>query len=266
MNPISYNDYKTFIRDMIQKNLDTRGYQGKLAQAARCQKSYFSQVVNGHTDLHLDQAIGLCEFWHLGDDETEYFLELISLARSQHPSLVKRIKNRLRNYREKYEKKTKRSGASEVVVSEPWLYYSQWHWVAIHILTGIPRFQKIDAIAKCLEIPENLVKETLEILKQQNLVDLQNGKWTIKPVHRHLPSGSPLNPMNHANWRQRAVLDSQFPRPNSLHYTSVQSHGAIDRDKLKQIFLDAIGQSRDIISHSPDEEMTCLCLDFFSLT
>jgi uncharacterized protein (TIGR02147 family) len=266
MNPIAYSDYKAFIRDAIQKNSESRGYQGKLAEAARCQKSYFSQVVNGHTNLNQDQAIGLCEFWHFDEDETDYFLELVNLARSQHPSLAKRIKNKLKKYREKHEKRTKRSGASEVIVNEQWLYYSQWHWSAIHILVGIQRFQKIDAIAKCLGLPEHLVRDTLEILKQQNLVDHENGKWVIKPIHRHLSSDSPLNAMNHSNWRQRAILDSQFPQPSSLHYTSVQSHGTVDREKLKQIFLDAIGQSRDIISRSPNEEMTCLCLDFFSLT
>lgn len=266
MNPIGYTDYKDFIREIIKKNTEIRGYQGKLAQAAKCQKSYFSQVMSTHTNFNLDQAIGLCEFWHLGEEETEYFLELVNLARSQHPSMIRRIKNRLDSYREKHEQQTKKKGASEIIVNEEWRYYSQWHWSAIHILVGIPRFQKIEAIAKCLELPEGLVSETLQSLKQQGLVDLQNGRWVIKPIHRHLASDSPLNMMNHSNWRQRAILDSQSLHSSSLHYTSVQSHSLGDGSKLKQIFLDAIGSSRNIVSKSADEEMSCLCIDFFNLT
>ena len=266
MSTFTYTDYKKYIRDKIELNEGERGYQGKLAEAANCQKSYFSQVLKGDTNLSLDQAMGLVEFWNLNERETEYFLELVTLARSSYPPLIKVIKEKLRNLREKYENQTKSAGASEIIVDNQWLYYSQWYWSAIHILVGVPGFQSVSAIAKGLSLDELLVEQALQILKQQGLVEQEKNRWIIRPGHRHLAAESHLNSMNHGNWRQRAVLDSQRPKSDSLHYTSVHSHSRKDWEVIKQVFLDGIAKSRSIIRPSANEEMSCLCIDAFRLT
>jgi hypothetical protein len=266
MSPLGFADYKDFIRGKIEANQGERGYQGKLAQAARCQKSYFSQVLKSETNLSLDQAMGLAEFWNLNESEAEYFLELVTLARSSYPPLVRVIKERLRGLVEKHERLSKSAGASEIIVNDQWLYYSQWYWSAIHILTGIPKFQTVNSIARCLGLPEALVTQVLHALKQQGLVDQESSRWIIKPVHRHLASESPLNSMNHSNWRNRAVLDSQMFSSNSLHYTSVQSHSRKDMDAIKQLLLEGVSKTRGLVRPSPNEEMSCLCIDFFSIT
>ena len=267
MNLMTYVDYKEFMRDQIEKYRDERGYQGKLAQAARCQKSYFSQVLSTKANLSPDQAMGVAEYWQLNEDETAYFLELVSLARSQYPPLVNRIQIRLREIREKHERKSKQVGASEVIVNDQWLYYSQWYWSAVHIIVGISGFQTPESIAQRLGLDELLVEQILNTLKLQGLVDLQKSRWVIKPVHRHLDPSSPLSTMNHSNWRHRALLDSQIPQSESLHYTSVQSHSRNDWQAIKDILLKGVTASRNIVkASSPDEELSCVCIDFFRLT
>jgi uncharacterized protein (TIGR02147 family) len=266
MSPLGYTEYRKFVRDKIASHQDERGYQGKLAAAARCQKSYFSQVLKGDANLSLDQAMGLVEFWGLNELESEYFIELVTLARSHYPPLVRMVKERLRGMVERHERDSKSTGASEIVVDNDWLYYSQWYWSAIHILVGIPRFQNVSMISRCLNLDEGLVEQALQSLKQQGLVEQSGARWNTKPGHRHLSSSSPLNAMNNANWRERAVLDSQRLRPDSLHYTSVQSHSRKDVEAIRQVFLEAIAKSRAIVRPSANEEMTSLCVDFFRVT
>jgi hypothetical protein len=266
MSPLNYTEYRKFIRDQIEDREGERGYQGKLAAAARCQKSYFSQILKGDANLNLDQAMGLAEFWGLSEVETQYFLDLVSLARSQYPPLVRAIKERLRKMVEAHERDAKSSGASEIIANTEWLYYSQWYWSAIHILVGIPKFQSVTTISKALNLEEALVETVLLSLKQQGLVEQSGSSWLTKPGHRHLSAQSPLNAMNHSNWRQRAVLNSQRSRPDPLHYTSIQSHSRSDSEAIKKVFLEAIAKSRSIIRPSPNEEMTAICLDFFRVT
>ena len=267
LSPFKYNDYKDLIRDAISSNTELRGYQGKIAEAGRCQKSYFSKVLNGDAHLNTDQAMGISEFLQLNEDETEYFLELVSLARSSYPPLLKRIKGKLRLLREKQEKGAKAAGASEIVSNNEWQYYSQWHWSAIHIIVGISRFQTVAAISKSLNLNESIVLETLVGLQHQGLVEIKNGRWNIKPVHRHLDSNSPLNTMNHTNWRNKAIQDSQRFDSESLHYTSVQTHSLEDTNQLKEILLRTILKTRNLVKVSePDEQMTAICIDFFRLT
>ena len=263
----TFEDYCEYLKTTIRLNQSTRGYQGQLAKAASCQESYFSRVLHGKAQLSLDQAMGLCEFWHFNDEQTEYFLELVVLAKCVYPPLVSRIKQRVQKLKTKSEKQTKAKGASEIVREDAWLYYSQWHWSAIHIIVGISRFQTVEEISKCLTLEPKIVRQTLDALKKQGLVCFRNDRWYILPVHRHLDSDSALNAMNHSNWRYKAIMDAQVPNSNSLHYTGIQSHSRKDWEQLKQLFLKGISNSRNLVKIStPDEEMSCLCVDLFRLT
>lgn len=263
-NPFSANDYKKIIRKAIEANAEIRGYQGKLAAAAGCQNSYLSKVL-GAAKAHLspEQGLRVAQFWRLGDTETDYFLELIGLARTTYAPLVARTKERLRLIKERHENLSSRGAAVTLAADSDWLYYSAWYWSALHIIVGIPRYQTAEAAARALQLDRRLVDDVLQRLAAMGMVAQTGGRWAITPTHRHLPRESPLSPMNHANWRQRAVVDSYDPTRASLHYTVVNSHGEGDFERIKQAILGAIDQVRAIVRPAPDEDLSCLCIDLF---
>ena len=99
----SFQEYKAVIRAMISSQSAVRGYQGRMAEAVGCPKSYFSQVLNSKAHLNQEQAMRLCLFWSLNEIETEYFLELLNLAKTNFPPLIARIKKRLQSLKAQAE-------------------------------------------------------------------------------------------------------------------------------------------------------------------
>lgn len=257
-------DYVEVIKTQINRNSMVRGYQGRLAQAAQCQTSYLSRVLRDQAQLSPEQAIRLAEFWGFTEDETEYFLELVNLGRTNFPPLVRRIKARLAKLQAAHTNLSSRINESKIIEDErSGLYYSSWHYMAIHILVGISSFQTVEAIATRLNVPASIVRDSLTYLSDLGLVTTNGRKWLIKPTHLHLPSTSAFTSINHSNWRQRATLDSQIRSSDGLHYTVIQSHSEKDFQKIRTIWLEAIEKARQVMKPSANEELTCICLDYF---
>jgi uncharacterized protein (TIGR02147 family) len=259
-----YQDYKALIRAMITNHSAVRGYQGRMSEAVGCPKSYFSQVINSKAHLSQEQAMRLCLFWSLNESETEFFLELVNLAKTNFPPLMERIKKRLQVIQAQAENLADRFTKARFLNREKEAYYySAWYWSAIHILVGIKGYQTTEAIARFLKLSPQTVSETLSGLEAMKLVKSDGKKWETVPGHLHLKKESPMLPIHHANWRQEAVINSRKISSDNLHYTVIGSHSFADFERLKQLFLNSLDNARSIIDPSPNEELTCLCLDFF---
>lgn len=178
MDIFSFNSYKEFIKKQINDNSESRGYQSKLAEAARCQKSYLSHILHSHHHLNPDQACGLALFWDLNNEETDWFLLLVDIERAQSESLKKRLREKLRYIKTAREDLAPRFKKPRIKVSEKeFFYYSSWHWSAIHIITSIPRYQTVEAISEKLGLPKSLVRDCLQNLEEIGLVKASNGRW-----------------------------------------------------------------------------------------
>src|ERR1700692_4612304 len=91
-----FNDYRKFLEAQIAGNSSERGYQTKLSKAAGCKGSFLSQALHSHVNLTPDHAAGLCRFWNFDDDETDWFIELLTLARAGSPEMKKVCTRRLK--------------------------------------------------------------------------------------------------------------------------------------------------------------------------
>ena len=251
---------------MTTRQNQGRGYQGKMARAAGCPQSYFSQILNANAHLNPEQALRLCMFWNLSDNETEFFLELVNLARTDFQPLVKRIKDRLQVIRQHANDLAERFASSRFLSTEKEVYYySAWHWSAIHILVGVKGCCSVESVAKWLRLSPQVVRDTLAALEAMGLVKHGTKGWQTIPGNLHLRNDSPMLPIHHANWRERAVSHARGAPADGLHYTVVASHGEADFEQIKQIFLASLDKVRAIIAPSTDEELRCICLDFFSV-
>ena len=145
------------------------------------------------------------------------------------------------------------------------VYYSSWLWMTIHIIISIPNYQTEDKIATHLGIKKEKVLKFLKQLRKFNLVNYQDGKWYHSGGNIHLNRESPLNSINHNNWRQQAVLKSQTQNQNNIHYTSVFSLTLKDYEELQQMIFKFINESRNVISKSKEEILACFTCDFFKV-
>ncbi|MBI3558478.1 MAG: DUF4423 domain-containing protein [Deltaproteobacteria bacterium] len=259
-------DYKEVLRKKIEENPGERAYKSSLAAAAGCQLSFLSQVLHAEVQLTPDHAMGLAVHWGLNEDEREYFMGLVQHSRAGSKLLKSALEKKLdairarqENLSQRYKKPSLSPGERET------LYYSAWHWSAIHILITIPRFQSASAIAERLSLPQSVVEQALITLESMGLA-LKRGKhWVASQADIHLPKESLLNSIHHANWRNRAISDSQTRSKESIHYTAIHSLSRADFEQVKGLILNLIDSTRKIVGPSKEEELISVCLDCFKV-
>ena len=107
--------------------------------------------------------------------------------------------------------------------------------------------------------------DKLSTLKKLELVSEMDDRWRITKKSIHLPQESLLNNLNHQNWRNLASLDIQKRNTKSLHYSAVHSLSLKDIDVLREKILKLVQESQGIVEKSAEEEIVCLCIDYFIL-
>lgn len=241
-----------------------RGQMSRAAERLNCQPSYLSRVVN--TDIHLtpDQAFLLTRFWHLGRSEEVFFRTLVDAERASdseyRAELIRQIAE-LRSAQESLQKRTEKQ--SFPVAEMEALYFSSWHFSALHFLVCIPAFQTVRALATRLCINEVMVLSHLKILESLGLVREDNHRWLYSGGQFHIAKDSPFVVFHHQNWRGRALLDAQNFASEGLHYTTVLTLSQVDAGRLKQRLLEFISDSERIARPSEPEDSVVLTCDLF---
>jgi uncharacterized protein (TIGR02147 family) len=267
MTVYEYKDYKRYLSDLIETQRAQRGYQTKLAEAAGCQKAFISQVLRGTVHLTFDHGIGLCRFWQFTPDETEYFIELLQLARAGTPGLREHVGRRLEALRSRQSELSTKFKSTTVIKEEMQaLYYSNPLYALIHVMTSIPEYQNIANIANRLKITSHQVAKVLSELQKMELVTKKRtGAWTPTERNLFLPKQSPFMHMHHSNWRVRALLDIQQERSEGIHYSTLHALSGTDAELFKQKILEFLKETKNLVEPSPEEEVVCFCLDYFKI-
>lgn len=259
-----YTSYKAYLKAYIDET-QRRGVITQMAEAAGCQRSYLSQVLNGTAQITPDQAYGLAVHLGLQGSELDYFLMLVDWDRAGTHSLRKRIEEKLAAIREEQNLVSRRVDADQDLdLAAQALYYSSWHLSAIHMATSSHLYQTSESISQRLSLPRDVVDRSLATLEEMKLVRREKGKWVYMSGNVHLASSSPWTASNHHNWRARAVLNSQFGK-SGLHYTSVFTLTKKDLEVLRASLLRFIERSRKTVAASPAEELACFSCDLFEV-
>ncbi|NRA63976.1 MAG: TIGR02147 family protein [Pseudobacteriovorax sp.] len=266
INIFRYLDYRKYLKQVIHKDESTRGFQGRLASAAGCQRSYLSQVLNGSQNLTLEHAMGIADFLDLSDLEVDYFILLIQYQKISQPELKTKIKGKLNQTRARAENLKDRLSDRDILsIEAEQMYFSNWYWSAIHLLLGIDGISKPSDIARYLDLPEELVLETLRGLAAIDLVKYLGGqRWQPNPNHIHLAKDSPLIKQHHNNWRLKS-LDGQSQHPDGFQFSAAITIGKNDLAILKGMILRFIDEIGSLVDPSPAEELVNFNIDLLPL-
>lgn len=258
----SYSDYRQFLRARAEE----WGEITRLAKAAQCQQSYLSRAIKGDVLLTPDHLHGLCEYWELPEDEAEYLHLLLEKARASTSAYRSRVELKLAKILRERENLARRLETPRIEATErEVLYYSNWHWVAVHLCTSVPALQTESAIAQALHLPVSLVKETLLKLSEWGLVRREGRLWTHSPGNLHLPKKSPLIAQHHRHWRSKAADDSLVPDGNGLHYTQIQSMDTAAFQEIKNIILASIDRTLSVADTAISERVVAISMDVFEI-
>ncbi len=70
---------------------------------------------------------------------------------------------------------------------------------------------------------------------------------------------------HHNNWRQKAILDASNPLAQGLHFTGVYSMSRSDYQLLKEMLLEFMDKSKQVISSSKEELLVSMLIDYFEV-
>lgn len=262
-NIFEYKSYKKYIQDLILSH--GRGSVGKLAEAAGCNRTYLSQVLNSKIQLTPDHIYGIADSVGLSSEEQDFLILLLLYERSASKRVQEKLKVKIEEINQTNLVLSKKISEKKDSLEIPELlkakYYSNWKYAAIHTLTSIGSFQSSSAIAKKVNIPEATAITLLKELREMGLIKQIGVRWIHSGRNIHTPVGSTHTALNHLNWRLKSLEDVNDK--HSVHYTTLFSLSLEDWDLLRKQLLSFIEKQRDQIHKSGAEEVYCFCCDLY---
>lgn len=263
MNPFPFADYKKYLTDFIDST-EGRGAKAALAEAAGCQRSFLSQVLNGETHLTLEHAIGIAHYLRLDSAQTEYFYCLVAHARSGTPALRHYYADKMKSLR--WASEGSRPSARVTESDAQAEYYSSWKFAAVHMAVTIPGLRTAAQIAKRLRLETLEVEGVLRKLKSWGFIELHRQEWTPSKKLVHLPDDHFMNATNHRNWRTKNLDLFEREAKRGVMYSAVYSMSRSDFEALRDMIYRFLGESRKLVAASAnEEELVSFALDCLPL-
>ncbi len=241
-----------------------------MSEKMRVPKSYLSKVVNKKAHLNQDQLFLACDFLGLTNDKRYYMELLLDHAKTGLNSRKKVLKGYIDSVR---KKELKSQNVLEVKEVNPEsTQYSQYflnplHRI-IHVSLTIPKYaNRPKKLAQDLMISEERVDESIQLLKELEIIEFNGVSWDIKIANLHLdqdsyifkPSQNQLKAFG--NWRKEQAQD-----PEDKNFTVVFSADQKCRDEVKAKFLGFISEVQKSVEGSENKQTFQMNFDLFSWT
>ena len=260
-------DYKKYLKANIESRPNEgRGVRSLLAKEIGCQVTYLSRVLNADAHLSAEQAEKANPVLGHSAEESSFFLLLVLHNRAgtrelkeRYYHLIHEVLQKRQNLKDRLKFKKELSSENQAI------YYSSWHYAAVHMLLGIPEFQKKEVLAKRTGLDPVMVSNILEFLTSVGLAIFENGRFKIGKAQIYLANDSPLISKHHTNWRMQAIRSIDRPRAEDLHYSAVITVSHADSLKIREMFIKTLEQIRPVIRASKDEALFSYALDFFEV-
>ncbi|MFZ3231502.1 MAG: TIGR02147 family protein [Pseudobdellovibrio sp.] len=262
-----FQDYKKFLLQWMERAPNHgRGLRKQLAQAMSCQTPFITHVLGGDYHLSLEQAEACSRWLGLNDNETEFFILLVIKQRAGTKGLEAIIAKQISQRRASETVLKKRLKIKDQMsLEDQTIYYSNWHYAALHMACLIPQLRTLEAMQKYFNISLPQIIAALEFLTEHGLIEVYKAQFRVlKPV-LHLEKESALLAQHHTQWRLKAMEAFLRKRNADLFYSGVISLSKNDyewlRERLTQLLEEAVTRIKD----SDDETLACLNLDWFEI-
>jgi uncharacterized protein (TIGR02147 family) len=261
----NFEDYKDFLKEFIKELPHKgRGQLKNLAESLSVHPTLISQVVNGEKDFSNEQAYGVTKFLGLTEKETEYFFELILLAKAGSKDLKKYHQKRIQKLSKQGQTVKIRVGDShELSEDEKLRFYSDWKYMAMWLATSVKGLKDEASLARALNISREEAMEIMGFLLEKNLCTMKENGLAMGYSKTHIPSDSPLVKNHHLNWRLKGLDFVRHVSPLELSFTAPFSVSKKDFALIRTKILDMIQDISKVVSESEPEVVACLNLDHF---
>ena len=268
MKVFDFNDYRDFIRARVESSPKKgHGQYRKIAEFLDIPTSLVSQIMSGIRELSLESASLMTEYFALSDLETDYFLNLVELARAGNPSLRSKLQRRLKEAQEKGLQINQRiSHEKSLSEQESQQFYSQWYYSGVRLLTSVDSMSSPQAIAEALRLPVQTVLQVVDFLVQTGLCVENKGRLSIGARSTHVGNDSASVIRHHLNWRMKVMSQMTRPKDHELIFTGPVTLSREARSEVKKRILALIEEWGQIADQSKEEVLCCLNIDWVDIT
>lgn len=267
MKIYGFRDYKAFLKDHIQALPKRgRGESLKIARFLGVHPTMLSQVLNNERDLSLEHGQRICEFLHLDEDETRYFIMLILVKRAGSVDLRTHFEKQLEEMRAralKTERQIKKH--RKLTEEEAGRFYSSWKFSATRLMLSLPRVRSVQDVAEQLGVSEREVAQILRFLIEAGLIEEKGGKYQMAEKVTFINAESPHYSRHHLNWRMRAVDACGEQRTSDYTFTAPMTLSRNDFEKIRGSLLSEVKRISETVTASTPDVLACLNIDFFKV-
>ena len=258
--------------DFLVRHLKTlpnkgRGELRSISIQTGIHSTSLSQAVKGDRPFSLEQVANICRYLGLSEMETKFAISLSQAERAGNEALREHFKKELSNQREQARELSsvirKDKTLSE---SEKAIFYSNWYYSAIAVLSSIRDFQTPTALGIKTGLSKQKMNQAIEFLVRTGICINKNGSIRPGTNSTHLDSKSPIVSRHHGNWRVKAMEKHTDLQPETdVAYTSPMSLSKDDAEKIRGLITDLVRNIAAIRDPSACEEAYFLNIDWIKL-
>lgn len=181
-NVFDHREYVSYLSERLGDEGRRSGKRLASAKAMGCHPAYLSRIMKRQADLSLEQADRLNEHFAHSEDESHFFFLLVQKARAG----SKRLRFYFQDQLEKVAGnrqiiKNRVKDRAKLTPSHEAIYYSHWHYSAIHVLLAVDALRTADALAEYLHLPRERIVNVLDFLSDAGLAEYRDGKYRDRP-------------------------------------------------------------------------------------
>ena len=262
-----YQDYRRYLNDWVaaQKN-HGHGMRLKFSKAVKCHTAYITLVLGGKSDFTLEQGTLISEFIGHDSGEKHFFLLMIQYERAGSVAVRTYFKTQMDEVlEEKRNLKNRLTFKKTLTRENQSIYYSSWHYAAIHMVISSPLHQTKTEIAQYFDLPLHRVGQILKFLVSVGLAEERGHKFVLGTATLHLEQDSPMISKHHSNWRMQAIQSLDRDAAHDLHYSSVTMISEKDAETIRRVLVNAIEEVRKNVKESKEEVCYAYGLDLFRM-
>lgn len=265
MNLYTYNHYKKFVNDWIEKQ-PKKGYGQlkKIASHLEINSVVTSQIFRGERDLSPEQALKLANYIGLSDNERDCFLLLLQRERAGTTDLKDHYTRQIEAHRKSAKVLKNSIKHHEYSDEDRATFYSHWHYSAIRLCSSIPEIKTVSDISTLLKLDRMTVSKVIDFLIKNRLVIQKPEGLVMGPSVTHVGNDSVFVNRHHLNWRLKALHAIDASSPDNLFYTGPMALSSEAANHIRNSLIQLIQSATREASGSQSEVLHCLNIDWFN--
>lgn len=265
MNLFEENDYKLVLNTLIRERRKIqRGISRQLSEHLGVHPTLVSQVLSGPKDFTPEQLMEVCEFLGFAGLETKYLFALLQKERAGTVKLKRYHQDAIDAIRSEAMKVEKRIQIEKKLKTEEQaVFYSNWLYSAVHLLTTLDEKMTFEKICKRLDLPAAKARQIVDFLVSIQLIVPEGSHYKAGVRSTHIDRSSPFLLQHHTNWRLKAIDRAENLSEEELMYTANFSVDAKDFNRLREELMLVIQKFMAVVKDSPAEEIAQFNIDLF---